>query len=888
VILVSGSRLGPYEILAPLGQGGMGEVYRATDGRLNRTVAIKVLPEHVASEPELRLRFEREAKTLAALTHPHICPVFDVGTQDGVDYLVMEYLEGETLEQRLEKGALPLDQALRIGIHIADALAAAHRAGIVHRDLKPGNILLTRSGAKLLDFGLAKTGGMVAAGSVSMLPTTPRNLTVAGAILGTFQYMAPEQLEGQEADARTDIFAFGAVLYEMVTGKKSFEGKSQASLIGAILKDSPPPMSSVRGDIAPLFERLVVTCLAKDPDERWQNARDVMRELNWIAQGAIPSAPRPAATAQMGRGKLTLGLGGLLIAAAVVGLVFWSLRSVPAQPRSVTRAVITLPAGHRLATASGNAVFALSPDGTQLAYVASDGTTQQIFVRALDSFEARPLRGTEGATTPFFSPDGQSIGFFANFQLKKIAVTGGAALTLVSVPQPRGAVWSSDGSIIFGQGVGAAMLVPDTGGTPRQLTRFEVGDTGHRWLDLAADGQALVYSAGTTTSSRITARSITSGEQRIVLAGAGSPRFVPTGHLLFVQGGNLMAVPFDAQGLAMTGAPKPVVENISRSASLGTAQYGISASGTLAYVAGSPDTDLHRLVWVGRDGKEQPVAGAPVRTYTSPAPRLSPDAARLAVNADAQLWMYDIRREALTRFTVQGDTNLYPVWTRDGERIVFSSFTGGVEALNLFSRRGDGGGEPERLTSSKYHQYPTSFSPDGRSLALSQVTPESSYDIWVMNLTDRMMRPFVQTPFLESSAQFSPDGEWLAYVSNQTGRFEIFVQPYPGPGATHQISIDGGMEPAWNPSGGELFYRNGDKMMVVDIATKPTFSPGKPRVLFESRHTPTNGTIRFYDVTRDGKRFLMVRDSEDAAPSTQINLVLNWTEELKRLVPAGP
>jgi eukaryotic-like serine/threonine-protein kinase len=888
-MIAAGTRLGPYVIAAPIGSGGMGEVYKATDTRLDRTVAIKVLPEHVAADPELKQRFEREAKTLAALSHPHICPVFDVGSQNGIDFLVMEYLEGETLEQRLKKGALPFDQALQLGIQIADALAAAHRAGIIHRDLKPGNIMLTKSGAKLLDFGLAKAGAPAVAGSLSMLPTTPPNLTAQGAILGTFQYMAPEQLEGQEADARTDIFAFGAVLYEMVTGRKAFEAKSQASLIGAILKDSPAPPSSVRAETPLPLDRLVSTCLAKDPDERWQSVRDLIRELRWVAHAGttdVRHSVGASGTHASWRRRLMPSVGALLVGVAVSGLVVWNVKPSPSPlPLPVTRAVITLPPGQRLAAASGQALLALSPDGNQLAYVATEGATQQIYLRALNGWEVRPLRGTEGAVNPFFSPDGQWVGFLANFQLKKISVNGGAALPLASVSQPRGAVWSRDGSIIFGQGVGIAMQVPDAGGTPHSVTRLDTGDTGHRWPDLLPNAQAMFFSASTTTNPRIAVRSMTTGEQRVVIPAGGFPRYAPTGHLLFMQGGTLMAAPFDPQRLAASGTAIPVVENILRAAPLGTAQYSISSSGSLAYVPGGPQADQHRLVWVSRNGTEQPVAAAPIRTYALPAPRLSPDGARLAVNADSQIWLHDMAREAFTRFTVEGDTNVYPLWTRDGQRIVFSSFTKGVEALNLFWRRADGGGAPERLTNSQDQQYPNSFSPNGQLLAFSQVSPNTSYDIWVLNLADRSARPFLQTPFLESASQFSPDGQWLAYISNESGRFEVYVQPYPGPGAKYQISTDGGAEPAWNPSGAELFYRNGDKMMVVDIATQPSFLPGKPRVLFEGRYIPTSGTVRFYDVTRDGQRFLMLRDSEQIAPIAHINVVLNWFEELKRLVP---
>ena len=473
-----GRRLGPYEILSAIGAGGMGEVYKARDTRLDRIVAIKVLPTHLADRSELRERFEREARTIASLNHPHICTLFDIGQQDGIDYLVMEYLEGETLAQRLLKGSLPLEQVLQYAIEIADALDKAHRKGVTHRDLKPGNIMLTKSGTKLLDFGLAKLKQEVAPANVplSELPTANDPLTAQGTIVGTLQYMAPEQVEGKEVDARTDIFAFGAVVYEMATGKRAFEGKSQASLIAAILEREPPAMSSLQPMTPPALDRVVKKCLAKEPDERWQNAHDLMSELKWIAEGGsqVTFAPTTAMNGfrALGRRPLILGLGSLLLGLMIASLAVWNLKPAPS-PQPVTRTVINLPPGQQLAGLDSGPAVALSSDGTHLAYVARQGGTQQLYLRAMDSLEAKPIPGTEGAVNPFFSPDGQWLGFFAGGKLKKVSVSGGAALTVGDASGPRGASWGSQGMIAFAPTFNAVLQqVPDAGGVRQPLTRI--------------------------------------------------------------------------------------------------------------------------------------------------------------------------------------------------------------------------------------------------------------------------------------------------------------------------------------------------------------------------------------------------------------------------------
>ena len=888
-----GRRLGPYEIFAAIGAGGMGEVYKARDTRLDRIVAIKVLPTHLANRSELRDRFEREAKTMASLNHPHICVLHDVGHQDGTDYLVMEYLEGETLAQRLLKGPLPIEHVLRYAIEIADALDKAHRKGITHRDLKPGNIMLTKSETKLLDFGLAKlTQEPTPAAPDSQIPTINSAITGEGTILGTLQYMAPEQVEAKEVDARTDIFAFGAVVYEMATGRKTFEGKTSASVMAKILEADPPPMSSLQPLTPPVLDRVVKKCLAKEKEKRWQAASDVCDELKWIAEGGSQFASVPTAVTRDIRARwrraIVLGLGALLLGVGISGLAIWNLKPSPPQP--VTRMVVTLPPGQQLAGLENGSAVTLSPDGTHLAYVARKGA-QQIYLRAMDSLEAKPIPGTEGAVNPFFSPDRKWVGFFADGKLKKVPVNGGAALTLGDAVQPRGANWSSQGMIVFAPtGVSVLYQVSDVGGAPQPLTRLEKGEASHRWPEFLPGGKVVLFTAGTAAinfvNGQIAVQSLVTGERRNLVQAGMQPRYSPSGHLIYAQGGTLMAVPFDPQRLVATGAAVPVVEGVLQSTVTGVAAYNFSAKGSLVYVLGGVQSAQSKMMWVSRNGTEQPVA-APAHAYVNP--RLSPDGRRVGVaiqEHETQTWQYDFSRETLTRLTFEGNVNNAPVWTPDGKRIAFISNKEG--SRNLFWQRADGGGGMERLTTSVYTHVPGSWSPNGQLLAFVEVNPTTGYDIWVLRMSGRKAQPFLRTPFNESVPEFSPYGLWLANVSDESGRYEIYVQPYPGPGGKYQISTEGGTEPVWNRNGRELFYRSGDKMMAVDISTQHSFAAGKPRMLFEGHYVPTPVSFPNYDVSPDGQRFLMLKpsESEGAAP-TQINVVLNWFEELKQKVPTA-
>jgi eukaryotic-like serine/threonine-protein kinase len=879
-----GRRLGPYEILSAIGAGGMGEVYKARDTRLDRNVAIKVLPAHLADRAVSRERFEREAKTIAGLNHPHICTLFDTGHQDDIDFLVMEYIEGETLAQRLQKGALPIQQVLQYAIEIADALDKAHRKGITHRDLKPGNIMLTKSGTKLLDFGLAKLAQEAAPATPdSQLPTMQNAITGEGTILGTLQYMAPEQVEAKEVDARTDIFAFGAVVYEMATGKKAFEGKSSASVMAKILEVHPPSMSSLQPMTPPALDRVIKTCLAKDPDERWQTAGDLCRELRWIAESSASTAATSAAPAERVRASrrwaFLAGLAGLVVA-TIAGFAVWMLK--PAPPKPVTRTIITLPPGDRL-VGPDQLALALSPDGKQLAYAAIRGITSQLYLRSMDSQEARPIPGTEGASEPFFSPDGQWIGFFAGGRLRKVSVSGGAAVTLGDAGNPFGSSWSSQGIIAYAPSTGFSLLrLSEAGGASQPLIPFGKGETSQLWPQFLPGGEAVLFVGGNNPADSHVAAQVIATGRRLNLAGGTQPRYAASGHLIFAQGGTLMAVPFDPKKLEVMGTAVPVVQGVATSNTFNSSQYSISDTGSLVYVSGGSQTNQRRMVWVSRRGTEQPLP-APPRPYDLVS--VSPDGRRVAVEIENQIWLYDLARDTLTRFTFEGTLNQSPVWTPDGKRIVFRSNKEGV--ANVFWQRADGSGGLERLGTGQYGQIPRSLSPDGQFLAYHENNPKTQKDIWVVRLSDHKSQPFLVTPFSEGDPTFSPDGHWLAYVSNESGRPEVYVQPFPGPGGKWQISTEGGTEPAWNRNGKELFYRNGNKMMALDVTTQPGFSPGKPRMLFEGQYStsdwPLIGTA--YDVSPDGQRFLMVKATEQAAAATQINVVLNWFEELKQKVP---
>jgi serine/threonine-protein kinase len=892
-----GAQIGSYQVLSLLGVGGMGEVYQAHDTKLGREVAIKVLPAGFVHDPERLSRFQREARMLAALNHPNIATIYGLEQSGGAHYLVMELVLGETLAERV--GALKIEEALKIAVQIAEALEAAHEKGVIHRDLKPANVKVTPEGrVKVLDFGLAKAFAGDAGLDLSNAPTLTAMGTEEGRILGTPGYMSPEQARGRPVDKRTDIWAFGCVLYELLTGRQAFHGDTLSDTIAAVLEREPdwqvlPAPTPVK------IRELLGRCLQKDLRQRLHDAADARIEIEEALAARVTAEPAaPVRVVRvLGRREIILGVALLLLVAVVSGMAIWNLKPAPSSPRPVSRLAIVLPLGQQLTVPDNGPAVALSPDGTHIAYVAREGLTQHVYIRAIDSLEARPIPGTEAPTggtswaEPFFSPDSQWIGFFVGGKLKKVSVSGGAALTLCDSSLPSGSSWGSQGMIAFAPGqIPFLQQVSDMGGAPQPLTRIENGENGHGWPEFLPGGKALLFgvaTGGSWTNGQIAVQTVGAAEHRNLIPGGMYPHYAPSGHLVYVQGGTLMAVPFDPERLAVTGAAVPMVEGVLQSTTDGDAQYSFSAGGSLAYVPGGAQSAQSKLVWVNRNGAEQPLA-APEHAYINP--RISPDGRRVAVGIteqERQVWLYDVSRGTLTRLTFQGNNNLVPFWTPDGKRIAFTSNKEGQR--NLFWQLADGSGGLERLTTSEQLHITGSWSPDGQLLAYSEVNSTTGFDIWVLGLRDRKAQPFLQTQFNESTPQFSPDGRWLAYVSDESGRKEIYVQPYPGPGGKWQISTEGGVEPLWNRNGRELFYRSGKKMMSVEIAMKPSFSAGTPKMLFEGAYQLLSGiSTPNYDVSPDGQRFLMLKPVElsQAAP-TQINVVLNWFEELKQKVPTG-
>lgn len=875
--LSAGTRLGPYEILSLVGAGGMGEVYRAKDTRLDRTVAIKVLPQHLSKRPELRQRFEREARTVSSLAHPHICTLYDVGRENEIDFLVMEYLEGETLAQRLTKGPLPTDQLLRHATEIADALDKAHRQGVVHRDLKPGNIMLTKSGAKLLDFGLAKLREPAAkASSLSLLPTEAASLTAEGTILGTFQYMAPEQLEGKEADIRTDIFAFGAVLYEMATGRRAFEGKSAASLIGAILKDDPPPISTVQPMTPPALDRVVKTCLAKDPDDRWQTAHDLMVQLKWLTETGGQSFVQESALAAPKRRRFALALiVAALVSSAVTAALFVYFREAPSE-LGVVRLSILPPQRSTF----GN--FSLSPDGRFLAFIAANAEGKQVvWVRPLHSLTAQQLPGTDWASFPFWSPDSRFIGFFADGKLKKIEASGSPAQTICDAPMGRGASWGRTGEIVFSPNPQDVLYrVPASGGSPIPVTTLETKrqEQSHRWPHFLPDGRHFVYLAWSGgQNDSISLGSLDSKEGKRLLNVESSAVYAPPGYLLYVREGTLIAHPFDLRALELTGEPFTLGERVSYGPAYG-ASLSVSENGALAVGAGW--TSDRNLVWLDRTGKELGTLGK-AADYQNV--ELSRDEERVAVDflqgTNRDIWVLELSRGISTRHTFHPSRDLCPVFSPRGDQMVFSSTR---LAMSTLHRKAAGASQEELLLPIGSPKFPIDWSSDGKFILFEEIGQKTKWDLWILSVSEHKATPYAQREFNERGGRFSPDGRWVAYSSDESGQREVYVQPFPGPGETVQISTGGGTQPRWRRDGKELFYLDSDyRMVAVSVKTDGSkLAAGNPEILFESR---TRGLSwrNDYTVTGDGQRFLVISPLESAL-SSPITVVLNWTAELKK------
>ena len=879
--LAAGVRLGPYEIQSAIGAGGMGEVYRAIDTRLGRTVAIKVLPEGAAADPERRRRFEQEARAVSALNHPHICVLHDIGAEDGVNFLVMEHLEGQTLAERLTKGALPLDQALQYGIQIASGLARAHRHGILHRDLKPGNVMLTRDGAKLLDFGLAKlrAPGAAAAAALSALPTADAPGTAEGTILGTVPYMAPEQIEGREADARADVFAFGCVLYEMLTGRRAFDGRSPASIMAAILEREPPAVSSLQPVTPPALDRVVKRCLAKDPDQRWESAHDVAAELEWLRD----AAPVASVAAKQAGGRRSWRLRGLALAfaagAALVGAVAWWWPAPPAPPGRVVRFSIELPAGRQIATP------AWAPDGSALAYVGTEGGQARIYVRLLAANGEAALAGTEGGRAPFFSPDGSRVGFFVRDIMMSVPVAGGQPTTVWQLPaaqfanRANSATWLEEGSILCSAGAAGLWRVPTSGEGARRVATIDParGERNFGRLSPLPDGRHVVASVvggGTLDPTQLTVISLADGTRRHLAADGGSPARLSTGHIVYTTKGRLLVAPLDASGLAFTGPAVPLLDNVSG--------FWTSSSGDLAYRVWEPDPAT-TLVRVDRRGNETSVVDMPAGRWGSLS--LSPDGRRIAIYQDvrntAALWIVNIERGDAGVVAKDGDPHA-AVWSADGQKIVFSAHRG-APVCNVFSQNADGTGEPSQLVHSPFHADPGSVSADGRWLAYAESGPETGYDLWTLDLLSGRTSVFRRTPSDESQPRLSPDGAWLAYQSNETGRIEVYLEAFPGGGRRIKVSLNGGTEPLWRRADGSLLYREGRRLMSVRVTARDgTPVVDKPVFLFEG---PFAGITTFgtpsYAVSLDGQYVYFLREAAPPAVPVRLHVVLGWIGEFR-------
>jgi Tol biopolymer transport system component/predicted Ser/Thr protein kinase len=892
--LSSGFRLGPYEIVAAIGAGGMGEVYRARDTRLERTVAVKVLPSHLSTSPEVRQRFEREAKTISQLSHPHICALYDVGNQDGVEFLVMEYLEGETLSERLAKGPLAFDQVLRYGLEIADALDKAHRQGIVHRDLKPGNVMLTKSGVKLLDFGLAKVFGPGASAlDLTALSTQAAPVTREGTLLGTLQYVAPEQLEGREADARTDIFALGCVLYETTTGKKAFSGATQASLIGAILRDEPRPVSEVQPLSPRAFDRVVTTCLAKDPDERWQTARDVALQLEGIRQDRSATlAPTRAPRRRLPRAAAALALaaGGVIVGALVGRSV---LPGAAAPPARVVRSSVLAPLGTQFRFFDANTGLAVSPDGRRIAFTARDADDRSLlWVRDLDSVEPYVIPGSDEASFPFWSPDGRRLGFFSYGTLKVVEASPSAPppTSLAPVLEARGGAWAPDGTIVFSPGGlpggsrGRPLLkVSSSGGSISEATLARGSET-HRWPSFLPDGRHFLYQVrfGAPGKNMIFAGSLDSKDRREILA-ADTDAVYGSGYLLFRRNDRLVAAPFDPERLQIRGDPVELVKGIEYFPPTSRSIFSVGAN-VLSYSPRS-EARLSRLAWFDRSGHEISQVGPP-GIYVGP--RLSSDGRKLAVSVVEQLavapdiWVFDTSLGTSVRSTERSGPDLNPVFSPDGSRIFFAG-NQSAGLWGIFETSTSGTGQPKAVLDSPLSTVPTDISSDGRLLLYREFSAATRGDLKVLPLTgERRPFTFLASPFDEDAAMISPDGRWVAYVSEETGRKEVYVATFPQPTRRHRISTEGGTQPRWSRDGRELFFITRSRtIMATPFDSRTSELPAGPaqRLFDVMMHRQFSSNVPYrYDVAPDGRFLIAVRFS-DEQPS--LVLVTNWQAGLE-------
>jgi Tol biopolymer transport system component len=859
----------------------MGEVYRARDSRLDRTVAIKILPAHLSENPQAKERFDREARAISCLSHPNICHLYDVGEQDGISYLVMEFLEGETLADRLRKGPLALEHVLKVGAEICEGLEKAHRSGVVHRDLKPSNIMLTKSGAKLMDFGLAKAPvAAVAAGSSSdPLATMSRPLTAEGTIVGTFQYMSPEQVEGKEADPRSDVFSLGTVLYEMVTGKRAFEGKTTASTIAAILAAEPQPISTIQPMLPPALDHVTKACLAKDPDERLQTVHDVKVELKWIAQAGsqtgMPSLRtrglRIWAHAAWWLAALLLLMGG--------GAVWWlSTRQTP--PAMFFNSPVPFATND----------VALSTDGRTVALVAYSDQANKYMIWGYEVGGRAPatVQGTEDASHPFWSPDGRSIGFFAQGKLKKVEVfSGRSPQALCDAPHGRGGTWNREGVILFApDGSTGLYRVSSAGGTPVEVTKPDSSrsESSHRWPVFLPDQRHFLYLGanfgGQFEINKIFLGSLDSSEKRPIVSASSNAAYADPGYLLYIRDHALVAQRFDSRTYVLSGEPQAISDEVQYFPQTDLALFGVAGRGTLAVQTGK-GADKSQLLWFNRSGKQLGGIGPP-GLFANPS--LSPDGRRVVFEQTdrdgrhVDIWIHQLANDAISRLTFGPGLNERPAWSPDGKRVTFSSNQ--KAAWGLREKNADGSGSEQQIADlSVAPQSPSDWSRDGRYLLFLK-----NGELWYLSLPDRQAKPLFQAKWIVRNAQFSPDGRWVAYSSNETGNWEVYVSPFPSADSKWQVSRGGGDEARWRRDGKELFYLSTEgKMMAAAVKTGSNFEAGSPVTLFQTHLRQPISLMESvsYDATADGQKFLINTkvDEPNAAP---LSIILNWASEMEK------
>ena len=893
--LDKGTRRGPYEILAPLGAGGMGEVYRARDTRLQRDVAIKSLPADFAADPERLSRFQREARLLASLNHPNIAAIYGLEETGGETWLVLEIVEGESLAEKLAAGPLPVEEALAVCAQIAAGVSAAHEAGVIHRDLKPGNVMVRPNGSvKVLDFGLAKLDQAPGSSADRSRSPTITVGTQQGVILGTAAYMSPEQARGRPLDKRTDIWSFGCILYECLTGRQVFHGESVSDTLASIIR-SEPDWSALPAETPGRVRDLLRRCLQKDPARRLHDIADARLEIEDALQapgGSGATAPLEAASAARSVWpRLAWGVAGILLGAAAAVLAARAFsKAPPRESPAPIRSVLPLPAETQLVAQEIRPSMVFSPDGSRLVFRAVRDGRSQLYARRFDRVEAVPIPGTEGGHSPFFSPDGEWLAFYTAYELKKVSLAGGTPITITGVPPvTEGGVWTPDGNILFPRVNSGLYRVPASGGATVPFTTPDAGSGEHAHVlpQLLPDGEhlLLIVRAGKDfqdiQNSNLVIHSLKTGKRRLLLQGVTFAQYAAPGYLLFLRGRSVQAAPFDPEKGELKGPPVALLSDVLIAGVEATPFLAAGSNGSLAYASGGVvDAPTNMPVWVDRSGTEEKLP-LPPGFYGNP--RLSPDGSTLALYRDEgareSVWTYDFARRILSNLVPEPGRSFDPVWSPDGRRIAFCNFNSGLPRLAW--KPADGSGAPEALTPGGHPEFPDSFSPDGRLLAYTAFTKQGgNADLWLVSLDGkRERRPYLESQFKEFGAFFSPDGRWIAYTSSESGRNEVYVRPFPGPGGRIKISSDGGAEPAWSADNKELFYRSGDRLMAVRIETTPVFAAEAARVVLTDRYARggREDSPREYEVSRDGKRFLFMKPEEARKqPITQLQLIANW------------